>query len=210
MAGRGGWAPHRDSAGVTPAASPRLRSRASWSSREPEGGGRGAGRHRLHRDPHLSPPSRTPSPPPVAAPPRPPAAPLSLTAPDPQLELGLVQVLHIIPQEAVQQVRDHRLKHHGGAEAAGGGAGTTERSPGRRMTAPRPPARPRAARVTPSVRRRAAAEPSGAAWAPPARAPGTLRSRIPAAYAEEKQNIRGGKGRAGVPGREDSYVTAYC
>ena len=42
---------------------------------------------------------------------------LSLTAPDPQLQLGLVQVLHIVPQEAVQQVRDHRLQHHGGTQA---------------------------------------------------------------------------------------------
>lgn len=49
--------------------------------------------------------------------PRPPPAgrALSLTAPDAQLQLGLVQVLHIVPQEAVQQVRDHRLQHHGGA-----------------------------------------------------------------------------------------------
>lgn len=59
----------------------------------------------------------------------PPAAPLSLTAPDAQLQLGLVQVLHIVSQEAVQQVRDHRLQHHGGAEAAWeGGAGTARRS----------------------------------------------------------------------------------
>ena len=42
---------------------------------------------------------------------------LSLTAPNAQFQLGLVQVLHIVPQEAVQQVRDHRLQHHGGAEA---------------------------------------------------------------------------------------------
>lgn len=53
---------------------------------------------------------------------------LSLTAPNAQLQLRLVQVLYIVPQEAVQQVRDHRLQHHGGTEAAGeGGAGTAGR-----------------------------------------------------------------------------------
>lgn len=65
---------------------------------------------------------------PSAAPAAPGRAP-SLTAPDPQLQLRFVQVLHIVAQEAVQQVRDHRLQHHGGAEAAAeGGAGTAGRS----------------------------------------------------------------------------------
>lgn len=54
---------------------------------------------------------------------------LSLTAPNPQLQLGLVQVLHIVPQEAVQQVCDYRLQHHGGPEAAGPGGGRTQTQP---------------------------------------------------------------------------------
>lgn len=37
-----------------------------------------------------------------------------LTPPYAQLELRLVQVLHIVAQEAVQQIRHHRLQHHGG------------------------------------------------------------------------------------------------
>lgn len=37
-----------------------------------------------------------------------------LTPPYAQLELGFVQVLHIVAQEAVQQIRHHRLQHHGG------------------------------------------------------------------------------------------------
>lgn len=37
-----------------------------------------------------------------------------LTPPYTQLELGFVQVLHIVAQEAVQQIRHHRLQHHGG------------------------------------------------------------------------------------------------
>ena len=75
---------------------------------------------------------------------------LSLTAPDPQLQLGLVQVLHIVPQEAVQQVRDHRLQHHG-AQRRGRGrtrnrpaqlrAGTSEAND----SPPPAPTRPRAA-----------------------------------------------------------------
>lgn len=47
-----------------------------------------------------------------------------LTPPYAQLELGLVQVFHIVAQEAVQQVGHHRLQHHGG----GGGEERRERS----------------------------------------------------------------------------------
>lgn len=35
-----------------------------------------------------------------------------VTCPDAQIELGLVQVHHIVPQEPVQHVHDHRLEHH--------------------------------------------------------------------------------------------------
>lgn len=75
---------------------------------------------------------------------------LLLTAPDPQLQLGLVQVLHIVPQEAVQQVRDHRLQHHGGLRR---GRGRTWNRPAQLRAAtsaandstPRAPTRPRGA-----------------------------------------------------------------
>ena len=35
-----------------------------------------------------------------------------VTCPDAQTELGRVQVHHIVPQEPVQHVHDHRLEHH--------------------------------------------------------------------------------------------------
>lgn len=35
-----------------------------------------------------------------------------ITSPDAQSELGCVQVHHIVPQEPVQHVHDHRLEHH--------------------------------------------------------------------------------------------------
>ena len=89
---------------------------------------------------------------------------LSLTAPDPQLQLGLVQVLHVVPQKAVQQVRDHRLQHHGGTQAqkreepeptgaAEGGDQRCERQPPGRRPAPAP----RCAARDPNARRRATA-----------------------------------------------------
>lgn len=36
----------------------------------------------------------------------------TLTSPDPDLELRLVQILHIVPNEPVQQVTNQSLEHH--------------------------------------------------------------------------------------------------
>lgn len=67
-----------------------------------------------------------------------------LTPPYAQLELRLVQVLHIVAQEAVQQIRHHWFQHHGvggPSAAAAGWEGSGAQGRGRR--ARRDPARAR-------------------------------------------------------------------
>lgn len=69
------------------------------------------------------------------------AAPLGLsTSPDAQRQLGRVQVHHVVPQEAVQDVHDHRLEHHLGARASRGaalaGLGPQHRQPGPALAQP--------------------------------------------------------------------------
>lgn len=83
-----------------------------------------------------------------------------LTPPYAQLELRLVQVLHIVAQEAVQQIRHHWFQHHGvggpsAAAAAGEGSGA-ERSAGEgAVSAPWP-----GAGAPPAVSWRGGAQPS--------------------------------------------------
>lgn len=62
------------------------------------------------------------------------------TSPDAQRQLGRVQVHHVVPQEAVQDVHDHRLEHHLGARASRGaalaGLGPQHRQPGPALAQP--------------------------------------------------------------------------
>jgi hypothetical protein len=88
---------------------------------------------------------------------------LALPAPDAHLQLGLVQVLHRVPQETGQEVGCHRLPHFGGTQAmASRGRSRNSqvaerRDPSREphhSAPPRPPHFAAGARVTLPVRTR--------------------------------------------------------